>query len=169
MSVLDAFIHDPLVEWEDETRKRVCRFLPCVLLLMTQTSMFQATPQCQRQGQRQNEFIRHQGCRFETMGQVCATANRTEIERAVFPDKCEGADLWRDHKRRRGRTGNLDKQSRPDAHTRVNRPCKPGRLPYFVSSSSTDSSLGQDVSWMGCMALGFIPSLLIKSPYYIVE
>lgn len=23
MSVLDAFIHDPLVEWEDEKRKRV--------------------------------------------------------------------------------------------------------------------------------------------------
>ena len=24
MSVLDAFIHDPLVEWEDEKRKMVC-------------------------------------------------------------------------------------------------------------------------------------------------
>jgi phosphatidylinositol kinase/protein kinase (PI-3 family) len=30
MSVLDAFIHDPLVEWEDETRKRVRQFLPRV-------------------------------------------------------------------------------------------------------------------------------------------
>ena len=24
MSVLDAFVHDPLVEWEDEKRKLVC-------------------------------------------------------------------------------------------------------------------------------------------------
>lgn len=34
MSVLDAFIHDPLVEWEDEKRKLVC-ILPhdsCVLI-----------------------------------------------------------------------------------------------------------------------------------------
>ena len=27
MSVLDAFIHDPLVEWEDERRKIVSGFL----------------------------------------------------------------------------------------------------------------------------------------------
>lgn len=27
MSVLDAFIHDPLVEWEDEKRKLVREFL----------------------------------------------------------------------------------------------------------------------------------------------
>jgi hypothetical protein len=26
MSILEAFIHDPLVEWEDEKRKKVRRF-----------------------------------------------------------------------------------------------------------------------------------------------
>jgi len=30
MSVLDAFVHDPLVEWEDEKRKLVCYLIfPC--------------------------------------------------------------------------------------------------------------------------------------------
>ena len=28
MNVLDAFLHDPLVEWEDEKRKLVSEFLP---------------------------------------------------------------------------------------------------------------------------------------------
>lgn len=32
MSMLDAFVHDPLVEWEDEKRKLVrCLILPCPL------------------------------------------------------------------------------------------------------------------------------------------
>jgi len=36
MSVLDAFIHDPLVEWEDEKRKLVGELTVC-LSLFTQT------------------------------------------------------------------------------------------------------------------------------------
>jgi serine/threonine-protein kinase ATR len=31
VSVLDAFIHDPLVEWEDEARKVVCQDILLVL------------------------------------------------------------------------------------------------------------------------------------------
>lgn len=38
MSVLDAFIHDPLVEWEDEKRKKVCPAYPC------QSSLVSSTP-----------------------------------------------------------------------------------------------------------------------------
>lgn len=30
MNVLDAFLHDPLVEWEDEKRKLVSEILSCL-------------------------------------------------------------------------------------------------------------------------------------------
>lgn len=34
MSVLDAFVHDPLVEWEDEKRKMVrFKLLQCITIV----------------------------------------------------------------------------------------------------------------------------------------
>lgn len=38
MSVLDAFVHDPLVEWEDEKRKRVRHY--CIFVSSLLTSVF---------------------------------------------------------------------------------------------------------------------------------
>lgn len=37
MSVLDAFIHDPLVEWEDEKRKKVSPMYPHQFLRISYT------------------------------------------------------------------------------------------------------------------------------------
>lgn len=34
MSVLDAFVHDPLVEWEDEKRKMVRKHIDFVIFLI---------------------------------------------------------------------------------------------------------------------------------------
>lgn len=50
MSVLDAFIHDPLVEWEDEKRKSVRPHLQRDAYLDLKISLGTGEERCQAQG-----------------------------------------------------------------------------------------------------------------------
>jgi serine/threonine-protein kinase ATR len=90
MSVLDAFIHDPLVEWEDEKRKMVCNSVLSSIDVQLFTSLVLGTSsttiaktRSSRTSRRRRERSQAK-CRPAIFGENGSRSNREEAARYVL-------------------------------------------------------------------------------------
>lgn len=137
MSMLNAFIHDPLVEWEDEKKKMVSG------QATQHYNQLHSLPGS-RSAQRCQVFYRSTASRQE-----CVTPDRTKVAGNLLALLREITDT-----RCRRRKGDLNKQFGPDANTRSDGRCQSGEL--FIQNFQSrlgEGATGEDVSWMGSVAL----------------
>jgi hypothetical protein len=86
MSVLDAFVHDPLVEWEDEKRKLVCN---SIFLFMQRGGLslsFLGPRHFTKRPQRERRLLQKQG-RHSGTCEICAKSNREKTQGDILAEE----------------------------------------------------------------------------------
>lgn len=87
MSVLDAFVHDPLVEWEDEKRKLVhCLIFHCPWCKDIQYGPPLGSGYVTKRSEYKCKFLQTQGGHAGTC-EICAKSNREKAQGNIFTKK----------------------------------------------------------------------------------